>query len=118
MNSSMLNFLKKNKLVMLLIHSTKQYRIIILTIVSGLIVLDASILPTASDLKFFGISILYILFSFFYKLKSTFTFTLCLFVLLIMFIGFVSTGSIFATEKAAVWVVLLMIIGIIQQWRE
>ena len=71
-----------------------------------------------SDIKYFGLVGLFILISLFYKLSSKVTFGLCLLLLSIMYCSFIASPSSPVTEKAAVFIVLFMIIGIIQQWKE
>lgn len=73
---------------------------------------------TSSDLLTFSALLLYILFVKLYKLKSTFTFLLCLILLLVVSIDYVFTGASVSTEKAAVWFVLFFIVGVVQQWKE
>ena len=52
-----------------------------------------------------------------YRLKSRETFLLCLGLLGAMFVSFLTSGASIPTEKTAVWLVLFMVLGIYQQWR-
>lgn len=73
---------------------------------------------TSSDLLTFSALLLYIFFIKLYKLKSSFTFLLCLVLLLVVSIDYVFTSASVSTEKAAVWFVLVFIVGVVQQWKE
>lgn len=73
---------------------------------------------TSSDLLTFSSLLLYILFVMLYKLKSSFTFLLCLVLLVVVSIDYVFTGASVSTEKAAVWFILFFVVGVVQQWKE
>jgi len=79
---------------------------------------DIFYIPVSSDIRFFGFVGAYILGARWYKLKSSFTFSLCLALLAIMYVLFLTTNTSIKTERAAVWLVLFWIVGIIQQWKE
>jgi len=79
---------------------------------------DIFLIQINSDLNFFGLSALLIILSYFYKLPSRYTFILCLALLIIMYILFLTQGTSKQTEKVAVWIVLFMAVGIAQQWFE
>lgn len=98
-------FLKKNKPV-------------VLTLIFLAIIADIIFISGSSDLRIFGILGLYVAAISFYKLKSRLTFLLSLVLLGVMFVEFLFTRTSESTEKAAVWLVLFLFIGIIQQWRE
>lgn len=79
---------------------------------------DILFLEKSSDYFTFGVLILYLFFMKIFRIKSKSTFLLCLVLLSIMFIGYLFTGASIQTEKAAVWLVLFLIVGVIQQCRE
>jgi len=72
----------------------------------------------SSDVVIFSALLLYGFFIKVFRIKSTFTFLLCLGLLVLMFILYLFTGPSISTEKAAVWLILFFGIGVIQQWRE
>jgi len=98
-------FLKENKKIALA-----------LLVVS--IFIDIFFVKISSDIVIFGILLLYGIFIKMFQIKSRRTFLLCLALLFTMFINFLFTGTSVSTEKAAVWLVLFMALGIFQQWRE
>ena len=100
-----ISFLKNNKPV-------------VLTLIVLLIPIDIFFINNSSDLRIFGILGIYIISVFFYKLKSRLTFLLSLILLGVMSFNFILTGTSESTEKAAVWIFFLLLIGIIQQFRE
>ena len=72
----------------------------------------------SSDVVIFSALLLYGFFIKIFRIKSKFTFLLCLLLLVEMSIGYLLTGASISTEKAAVWLILFLGIGAIQQWRE
>lgn len=90
----------------------------LLTLLAVAIFADILFLDKSSDLIIFGILILYSVFIKMFQIKSKLTFLLCLTLLFTMFINYLLTGTSVSTEKAAVWLVLFLIVGVIQQWRE
>lgn len=96
------------------------YELVIFVILFGLIAYDIFISSTNSDIKFYGITLLYFITALFYRLKSSITFTVCLVLLILMFVFFILSGPAgpsVQTEKIAVWLFLFMLVGIIQQWK-
>ncbi len=79
---------------------------------------DIQFIAISYDLITFGILLSYILFIRLFHLRSKQTFLFCLSILLVLFINFITSGTSVATEKAAVWLVLFMVVGVFQQWRE
>jgi FkbM family methyltransferase len=79
------------------------------------ILLDIVFLKKNSDGIYFGILILYIFSVGFYKTKSKTTFIFCLVLLGLMYLEYLFTGTSEQTEIAAVWLVLLLAVGIVQQ---
>ncbi len=91
----------------------------------SLILGDVFLFTESSDLRIFGILILYVFFVKTLKLKSNVTFALSFILLIFAYIQFLfSNPVVFITpgapnaEKTAVWTFLFMVIGIIQKWRE
>lgn len=79
------------------------------------VIADIFLLKIQSDYMIFGILGLYMFVIKFFKLESKTTFTFCMFILGLLFMGFVFTGSSEHTEKAAVWLFLFMATGILQE---
>lgn len=98
-------FLKENKKTLL--------TLLVVAVFADILFLDKS-----SDLIIFGIVILYSVFIKMFQIKSKLTFLLCLTLLFTMFINYLFTETSELTEKSAVWFVLFLIVGVIQQWRE
>src|SRR3990167_2691238 len=90
----------------------KKNRKTVLALVTISIFVDIFFVKTNSDVVLYGIFIKM------FQIKSRRTFLLCLALLTAMFINFLFTGSSIPTEKAAVWFILFMALGIFQQWRE
>lgn len=97
------------------LKENKKTAIVLLTIV---IFIDIFSIKTNSDFVIFGILFVYIFFTKIFELKSKSTFLLCLGLLGSMFINYLLSGTSVPTEKAAVWLVLFMVVGVIQQWKE
>lgn len=95
-----------------------KYRWAIISLCYIFILIDIFFIDNESDRRYIGILLLYIISTFYTKLRSKITFFFCLFLLLIVFTKYLMAGSAQGTEKAAVWLVLVFIIGIIQQLRE
>lgn len=91
---------------------------IIFTLIILVIFGDIFLTNANSDLRFFGIAGLFAITNIFYRVKSKFTFVLCLVLLIIMYISFLISGASQFTEKVAVWIFLFMTVGIGQQWFE
>lgn len=90
----------------------------ILSVIFLSIISDIVFIKENSDLIIFGILGLYIGAILFYKLKSRLTFILALFLLGVMYIKFIFSGTSESTEKAAVWLFFFLLIGIAQAWKE
>lgn len=90
----------------------------ILTLLVVAIFADILFLNKSSDLIIFNILALYLFFIKIFQLKSKSTFLFCLAFLIMMFFNYLFTGTSISTEKAAVWLVLFLTVGVIQQWRE
>ncbi len=96
----------------------KNNKPVVLSVIFLGIIADTLLIKGNSDLRIFGILGLYVAAISFYKLKSRLTFLLGLVLLGVMLVEFIFTGTSESTEKAAVWLVFFLLIGIIQQWRE
>lgn len=101
-----------------LLNPLRQYKQVVLTIVFLGICADILFLKESSDFRIFALLGIYIASIVIYRLSSRFTFILSLFVLVIMYIEFLLTGTSENTEKAAVWLFFLMGTGAVQQFRE
>lgn len=91
---------------------------IVLTLMALAVLADILYLPGSSDVKIFGLLVAYGVAVRFYEIESKVTFLWCLVLLGVMFVEFLFTGPSVVTEKAAVWLVLFLTFGILQQWRE
>ncbi len=91
---------------------------LLLTVVVMGIVADIFWLPGSSDLRIFSILMLYWLAIRVHNLKSQFTLYVALGLLILTFIEYLLSGPSAETEKAAVWFVLFLLIGIITKWKE
>lgn len=72
----------------------------------------------SSDVVIFSALLFYGVFIKIFRIKSTFTFLLCLGLLVLMYIEYLFTGASISTEKTAVWLILFFGIGVIQLWKE
>ncbi len=91
---------------------------IVLSLAIVAVFVDIFFINTNSDFVIFSILLIYAFFVKIFQIRSRLTFLLCLGLLGAMFINYIFTGTSVATEKAAVWLVLFMALGIFQQWRE
>ena len=82
------------------------------------ILIDIFMLKFSSDLRIFMSLAAYLLACRIYSFKSVFTFGFCLLLLTIVFFLYVFTSARFMTERASVWFVLFLLIGVLQYWRE
>lgn len=96
----------------------KENKKIVLSLLTVSIFVDIFFVKTSLDIVIFSILLLYGIFVKMFKIKSRRTFLLCLALLVVMFINFLFTGTSVSTEKAAVWLILFMALGIFQQWKE
>lgn len=96
----------------------KNNKPVVLSVIFLGILIDILFIKGSSDIRMFGILGIYVISIFFYKLKSRLTFLFSLILLGVMFAGFILAGTSENTEKAAVWLFFLLLIGIIQQWKE
>lgn len=105
-------------LVISLVQWIRKNSVVLLPIFFLGIIADVFMLPTSSDLRIASILLIYWLYVRLKKIKSHFTIGVTFILLLFMFLSFVITGTSVRTERLAVWVVLFLGFGIIQQWRE
>ena len=96
----------------------KENKKTVLALIIVVIFADSIFLKENSDFVIFSILILYVVLIKMFQIKSKSTFLLCLTLLGTMFISYMFTGTSISTEKAAVWLVLFLGIGIFQQWKE
>ena len=90
----------------------------VLTLIAVAVLADTFFVKISSDIIIFSVLIIYSIFIKMFKLKSKLTFSLCFALLVTMFVSFLFTYTSISTEKAAVWLILFLIVGVIQQWRE
>lgn len=103
------------------LHSLKYIPILLL------IFLDVLFFEKSSDFRTFPILLLYIFMIFRFKIRSTGTFIICLILFVWMYIHFIISSPqaydaqyplIPLGEKLAVWLYLLLAIGVVQKFRE
>lgn len=107
----------KEKFIIAL-HWTKQNSVILLPIFILILLADVFIFDGTSDRRIVIVLLTYWLYIRFNNLKSKITFLIALTLLIGMFTSFVIEGPSIQTERLAVWVVLFLGFGIIQQWGE
>lgn len=90
----------------------------VLTLLTAFILADTLFVKSSSDLVIFSVLLLYGIFIKIFKINSGQTFLLCLALLVVMSVDYLFTGASISTEKAAVWFILFLGIGAIQQWKE
>ncbi len=110
--------IQKSKRLTSLVRVLRQNKQVVLTSILLGVLGDILLIKDDSDLRIFGLLGLYFASILFYKIKSRFTFAICLIILAVMYIAFILSGTSEQTEKAAVWLFFFMLIGIIQQLRE
>lgn len=101
-----------------LVSLFRNHKKIVFNLIIFGILLDIFFFTINSDIRLFGILGLYIISILLFKLTSKITFLICLFILFAMYVGFLFSGASIITEKIAVWFVLFLTVGIIQQWNE
>lgn len=111
-------FKKIRKIVYMISTIMEKNKSSVLLLVFIGIISDIFFISKSSDLLIFSILALYIFSSLIYKLKSKIAYFTCLLLLSLLFVLFLLSGPSDKTEKTAVWLVLFMLVGIIQQWRE
>ena len=79
------------------------------------ILVDIGFIPVKSDGILFGLLGIYVFEIYICRLPSKTSFLICFIILTAIFLGFLVTGPSFFTEKAAVWLFLFMLIGILQE---
>ncbi len=93
-------------------------KILAIVLLGQLIIADIFFRQRISDVIIFSILFFYCLSCWFYKLSNRFTFTICFVITVVMGIDFMIRDISVSVEKASVWIVLFLLVGIIQQWRE
>ncbi len=94
------------------------FKLVMLIVVVFLIIIDIFFLKKANDAVTFSLLIVYIGMHFVFRHKSKYIFSTILLMLIIMFISLLSTGASTQTEKAAVWIYLLLFFAIAQRFFE
>lgn len=108
----------ENKNIEEIIFPLRENKKTVLTLFTVFIVVESLLKRLSSDIVIFSALLLYGFFIKIFRIKSTFTFLLCLGLLVLMSIEYLFTGASILTEKAAVWLILFLGIGVIQQWKE
>lgn len=90
----------------------------ILAIFTSIVLADIFMIPGSSDIRTYGLLAAYAIDSSVVKRKSKTTFFGSLVLLTVMYASYLLTGPSPQTEKAAVWLFLFLLIGVIQLWRE
>lgn len=108
----------KSELIKKTIQFFEDNKKTVLSFLISIIFVDILFFQKSSDLMFFGILILYVIFIKMFYLKSRSTFLISLALLIMMFVNYLFTQASIPTEKAAVWLVLFLVVGVIQQWNE
>lgn len=114
----MLKKIVANETIKLIMSFFKKNKSLLMMMVVSLILSDILFMFGSSDVRIFTFLTLYVFISFLYKSKHRLTFSLCLVFLAVLFVEFIKSGASEKTEEAAVWLVLFLVVGIIQQWRE
>ncbi len=79
---------------------------------------DILFIKTSSDVVIFSILLIYMIFIKILKLSSKLTFLFCIGFLTVMSIDYFFNGASVSTEKAAVWLILFLTVGVVQEWKE
>lgn len=106
------------KIVKKVISILRENKRTVLALLVVLIVIETLSTRLSSDVVIFSTLLLYAIFIKLFRIKSTFTYIVCLILLIVMTISFFISGPSVRTEKAAVWFILFLGIGGVQQWRE
>lgn len=91
---------------------------VVISLLSFMVLADIFMIPRMSDVRTYGILFLYAIDTWVIERKSKTTFIVCLALLLLMYVLYLFTGTSEQTEKAAVWLFFLMLIGVVQIWNE
>lgn len=96
----------------------KENKRTVLSLLGVFIVADVLFVKTSSDFVTFSVLLLYVISIKIFKTNSKLTFLLCLGILAIMSVDYFFTQASISTEKAAVLIILFLLVGVIQGWRE
>lgn len=89
-----------------------------LALLAVFIFADSLFIKESSDYVIFSVLLLYGIFIKIFKINSRQTFLLCLALLVVMSVDYLFTGASISTEKVTVWLILFLVVGAIQQWKE
>src|SRR5258708_25545019 len=89
-----------------------------LVLVGVFIFTDILFIKTNSDFVIFSVLLFYVIFIKIFKINSKLTFLFCLGLLVLMSVDYFFTQASISTEKAAVWLILFLVVGVIQGWKE
>lgn len=93
----------------------KQYHSFLLAFFAVGVMSDLFLFKTNFDLRLFILIGLWLFIVKVYRLKSDSTFKLALVFLILLFIFFIFDYESFTTERIAVWIYLILAVGVIQQ---
>lgn len=96
----------------------KENNVTVLSILVSLVLADIFMIPGSSDVRTYGLLLAYVVDSAVVKRTSKVTFLGCLALLMLMYVAYLFTGTSVQTEKAAVWLFLLLVVGVVQLWKE
>ena len=91
---------------------------VVISLLSFMVLVDIFMIPRMSDVRTYGTLFLYAIDTWVIERKSKTTFIGCLALLLLMYVLYLFTGTSEQTEKVAVWLFLLLLIGVVQIWNE
>lgn len=114
----MIKSIKNFPLVTRIMMEIRKNKSLFTIVIVSLILSDVFFIFGSSDIRIFAFLTLYIFISFLYKSKYKLTLSLCVFFLVVLFILFIKSGASEKTEEVAVWLVLFLAVGIVQQWKE
>lgn len=114
----MLKKMEASLIISLIIPFFKKNRFFLISVIICLVLYDAFFVSISSDLIIFTLIAFYVLISLLFKNRSRLTFSLCLVFLFILFLEYIKSGVSEKSEKIAVWLVIFIAVGVIQQWKK
>ncbi len=101
-----------------LIYFLQQNKKTLLALFISFLFVESFFKETNSDFILFSSLFAYFVFVKVFRINSRVTFSLCLILLIGMSFSYLFIDKTFPTEKMAVWMILFLFIGMIQQWKE
>lgn len=116
----------KNKLILKIqeiesrisLEKLRRLRVPLITLFFAGVLTDVFYLKFSYDTFLFTFILLWILIIKLYRFKSSVTFKVILIYLLLLLMLFIAVPNQSFSERLTVWIYLLLIVGIFQQWRE